>query len=732
MRRFSIFGTALLTVALLLVSTSSAVPPPIRVDVPPTTEATSLSATSVTYHVKAYDTSVAAQPEITATCPGGSGSGDFYVTADFPYGETSGECTATLSDGVTPTSTPVVIRVVDTTPPSFSSVSSVTDSTTDPTGKVVSFATPTATDLGEPVAVSCSPASGSKFAIGTTQVDCSANDGRSPTPGHAFFNVTVTLTDDQAPTFTPPLPSSSTTEATGPGGAAVSWAIAATDNADPNPTINCAPTSGSTFAITTTTVTCTASDSSGNTSPPITFDVTVTDTTKPTLTVPSNQRVETENPGGVAVTYSASASDIVDGTISPSCSPASGTTFAIGTTPVHCTATDRHGNASSGDFNVTVTLADHTPPVLSNYADKTVEANGPGGSVVNYSTPTAVDALDGPIGVVSCAPGSGTTFPLGTTAVNCSATDSHGNVGHASFNVTVEDTTGPNLIVPAGRSVYATTATGVPNTVSGVVAFLSAASATDIVDPNPVISTDAPAFFPVGPNTVDFFAKDASGNVTSRQSTLVVLPEPLQGTPPLPIPPPPGIPAEVKNVRFTPLDRAVRIQWDAGGRTVEVIRSTSSTGSLSAVGDERVVYKGTASSYTDRGLQNGVEVRYVVRALDAAGNHSAGVAGVVVPRRDLLKSPKDGARLKKAPKLVWAVDAEAQYYNAQLMLNGVKILSVWPLRPAYALKKTWKYNGRKYTLQPGLYTWFIWPGYGTRSAVDYGTIMGSRTFRIVR
>ena len=105
---------------------------------------------------------------------------------------------------------------------------------------------------------------------------------------------------------------------------------------------------------------------------------------------------------------------------------------------------------------------------------------------------------------------------------------------------------------------------------------------------------------------------------------------------------------------------------------------------------------------------------------------------VIVPRRNLLKSPKDGARLRTAPKLTWALDSEAAYYNAQLLLNGQKILSVWPTKPAFAVKKSWKFEGRKYTLKPGVYTWFVWPGYGARSAVDYGELMGSRTFRIVR
>src|SRR4029450_10904310 len=41
---------------------------------------------------------------------------------------------------------------------------------------------------------------------------------------------------------------------------------------------------------------------------------------------------------------------------------------------------------------------------------------------------------------------------------------------------------------------------------------------------------------------------------------------------------------------------------------------------------------GTASRYVDRGLLNGVEYRYVVRAVDAAGKHPAGVAAGVTPR----------------------------------------------------------------------------------------------------
>ena len=55
------------------------------------------------------------------------------------------------------------------------------------------------------------------------------------------------------------------------------------------------------------------------------------------------------------MTYAATASDAVDGAVTPECSPASGSEFAIGRTTVSCTATDAHGNTSAaGSFSVRV------------------------------------------------------------------------------------------------------------------------------------------------------------------------------------------------------------------------------------------------------------------------------------------------------------------------------------------------------------------------------------------
>jgi HYR domain len=642
----------------------------------------------------------------------------------FPIGATRVRCTDDSDPSIEVDSFNVIVE--DTTAPAFGPLTDVLGSTASSSTANVAFSIPVPPDVNgvsEPVVVACTPSSGSPFPIGTTPVSCTATDSRGNFSS-AGFNVVVTDTGDPSISVTAP----GITEATGPGGAVVNYTVNASDNSGVTPTVTCGGHEpGSNFPIGATAVTCTATDGSGNHADSGPFTVTVQDTQGPLLSLPAGITVEADSTSGKAVTYSVTALDAVAGAVSPTCAPVSGSTFPIGTTTVNCSASDGSNPPTTGSFTVTVT--DSSGPILSGYGDKTVEANGPAGSVVNFSTPTAVDALDGPIGTVTCAPVSGSTFPLGTTAVNCNATDAHGNTGHATFNVAVRDTTPPTIYLPTAASIVATSVTGISSSEPAAQAYFQAVRAVDMIDAHPVVTYDVASHLAVGPNPVTFHARDAGGNESVLTTTLTVLPF---GTPAPATPTPRTPPADVTNVKVTPLDGAVRIQWRAGGREVMVTRSTSATRSLSAVGDETVVYKGTASSYTDRGLTNGIEYRYVVMAVDAAGNHSAGVAAVVVPRRNLLKSPKDGARLKKAPKLLWALDSEAQYYNAQLLLNGKKILSVWPVRPAYKLKKNWKFEGRKYTLKPGVYTWFVWPGYGARSAVDYGDLMGSRTFRVVR
>ena len=76
------------------------------------------------------------------------------------------------------------------------------------------------------------------------------------------------------------LPGPTTFEATGPGGALVTYVVTATDDIDPNPTVTCSPASGTTIPLGIATVTCEAADAAGNVATGA-FDVTVHDTTPP-------------------------------------------------------------------------------------------------------------------------------------------------------------------------------------------------------------------------------------------------------------------------------------------------------------------------------------------------------------------------------------------------------------------------------------------------------------------
>src|SRR5262249_1581881 len=163
-----------------------------------------------------------------------------------------------------------------------------------------SYTAPDGHDDVGPVTVECVPSSGSAFLIGTTPVTCTATDGAG-LQAHTQFNVLVS--DSGAPTISILAPSP--TEATVPAGAVVNYTITTGDNSGVAPSVDCGGHGpGSTFSLGTTTVTCTATDGSGNhtSSPP--FDVKVQDTTKPTLGLPSNITVEADSSAGKAVTYS--------------------------------------------------------------------------------------------------------------------------------------------------------------------------------------------------------------------------------------------------------------------------------------------------------------------------------------------------------------------------------------------------------------------------------------------
>jgi hypothetical protein len=177
-----------------------------------------------------------------------------------------------------------------------------------------------------------------------------------------------------------------------------------------------------------------------------TISATFADTTAPIITVPSNMTVEATSAAGRVVTFIATATDTVaPANPSVSCLPASGSTFALGTTTVNCSATDTAGNTGHNSF--TIKVQDTTAPVLYLPADFSVPQTIPAGAVVTYSA-TATDTVGPANPVVTCSPVSGSTFPTGLTTVNCSAQDTAGNIANGSFDVTV--TQGTQLLLNPG------------------------------------------------------------------------------------------------------------------------------------------------------------------------------------------------------------------------------------------------------------------------------------------
>ncbi len=117
------------------------------------------------------------------------------------------------------------------------------------------------------------------------------------------------------------------------------------------------------------------------------------------------------------------------------CTPASGSTFTLGTTTVNCRATNSCRQSATCSFTVTV-ARDTIPPVIQCPSNVIVWTCSPTGAVVNFPAPAATDNFDLTPTVV-CTPPSGSVFPLGTSTVACTATDDCTNRSTCTFAVTV-------------------------------------------------------------------------------------------------------------------------------------------------------------------------------------------------------------------------------------------------------------------------------------------------------
>ena len=378
---------------------------------------------------------------LPVTCAPASG-------AAFGIGVTTVTCTAADDCGGSVRAS-FTVTIEDHKPPVLSLPAPGIEEATGPGGAGVGYVASAADTAGSPLAITCSPASGSLFPLGQTGVTCHATNSFGLTTTDSF---TVTVADSTPPNFFA-LPSSRNAAATSAAGAQVSWtAPLALDVVDGPVPVSCTPMSGSTFAIGQTRVTCTAVDAHHN-ERDASFLVTVADSAGPSLSLPGPIVVEALGPGGNAISYAASANDSVSGSVQVTCAPASGSIFPVGLTTVSCQASDAQGNATQGSF--TVSVRDTTPPVLANVPGNIagVDATGPAGAPVSWAAPSAADVVDGLLVPVVCTPASGSTFAPGVTSVLCAATDAHHNTASASFSVQVFAADPPVLHLPGSLLV---------------------------------------------------------------------------------------------------------------------------------------------------------------------------------------------------------------------------------------------------------------------------------------
>jgi hypothetical protein len=227
-------------------------PPSLKLPDPITSPA---GGSPITFAVSATDL---VDPSPSVACSPASG-------AWFGVGKTSVGCTATDKAGNTSKGS-FAVTVTDSAPPSLklsgvpSGVSkssvTITATATDPGGvkSITSSVGSNTTTVGG------SSASVSISAEGTTSVSFTATDLNGNTTAPVGATVKI---DKTAPVVHVPAPIDMEVASTATG-ANVSYTASASDNLDASPSLSCDHASGSRFGLGTTRVTCTATDSAGN------------------------------------------------------------------------------------------------------------------------------------------------------------------------------------------------------------------------------------------------------------------------------------------------------------------------------------------------------------------------------------------------------------------------------------------------------------------------------------
>ena len=246
---------------------------------------------------------------------------------------------------------------------------------TDQCGAIVFF---TPTTSGACGTVTSSPISGSFFGVGTTTVNVSATAGNT-------CSFSVTVNDTQPPTLV--CAADVTVPATSSSGAVANYFPPNLQDNCAGATVSCAPPSGASFPLGTTTVTCTAPDAAGNVAT-CGLDVTVTpvadlsiDKSGPATVgvgIPTTFSIAVQNLGPQPATNVTVSDSATNATIT-SATPSQGS--CVGTAPLICnlgtlasgaTATIDvvlEGTAAGPFTNTASVSASESDPNLGNNSD---------------------------------------------------------------------------------------------------------------------------------------------------------------------------------------------------------------------------------------------------------------------------------------------------------------------------------------------------------------------------
>jgi hypothetical protein len=441
------------------------------------------------------------------TLTGGLGSGSL-----FPIGTTVVTYEVEdLTSNITSCSFNVTVN--DTENPTIVCPANITQSNdVGVCGATVAYVTPVGADNcpGSITTLTAGQASGTLFPIGATTVTYLATDASTNTATCSF---TITVNDTQNPTIVCPANITQSNDV-GVCGATVTYATpVGADNCPGSiTTLTAGQASGTLFPIGATTVTYLATDASTNTAT-CSFTVTVNDTQNPTIVCPADI-TQNSDAGvcGATVAYATPVgADNCPGSITTlTAGLASGSVFPSGVTTVTYLVTDASSNTSTCSFDVTVD--DLEAPVIvcpgniTQNNDATVC-----GAIVVYATPVGTDNCAGSITTLTGGLGSGSLFPIGTTAVTYEVEDLTSNITSCSFNVTVNDTELPTITCNA--PITMSNDAGV---CGAVVTYTN--TSTDNC-PGQVITQTAGlasgSVFPIGTTTNTFIVTDASGNTAT-------------------------------------------------------------------------------------------------------------------------------------------------------------------------------------------------------------------------